>query len=1202
MSTFSPSPVPRRTVRRQTTSHGHSPPIARRTRAGGSKPPSRFATPARHQERLPSVRDDESHTSGMDVDEGFEIHERISKAETIFAKSEESTATFYAQLPVEVKQALRNADFYRDAYTGDVDPLTGFAVVASRETCFVWKYSQALTGTPTCYIFLCPQDVFQDAMVTPFHALVPYGPSREPGLIISSPTGQIRFWDSLGMGLAGGDKFALSSLELDEGENVTTLTRSDPKTYIVSTSKGRLFRLVLTSTGGSYHLVSHVFNRPQSPLSLSRLLPTMWSVPNLQPQAGNISAVALGEQGKDATGKDVWAIIDLRLQRWNMSVEGWEDLILEDDIAGPTRVAIREAFTSASRDDAELDLELLDLKIDSSKNLVMLVSYAGQEDASVMDLSTHPRRIYVVVRLLHTAGDFEVVNVKSVPYQSTSSSGAPMHPRLQLIQGGELIAIQFGDAVTFCAREKEYMDRLELKSATDRTLGVGVIEGQSELLVLTAATMMKAYFDMDQIVKFDPETGRANLIKSTMTQAILYGSYIENPLHFSFPPEIDEEALMAGAEHLSRAILESNPEVVRPHHDLQSQMAGRKERLSFLIKFINDNAALTKMSQRSRQRLATDAEKLYAAYQLWVRHGDFLGASHATSILNEAVYAYMNKVGESHHEDCVRAFFRLRIEDLGNLLPHVLEVVRQCVYENSRTLTNNVVEANRVVLTVLQSATHYREYNLGVYGVELPLMDPWSSQPFVINIVTELFNTTTKLVEMTPTANLNGTQTQEGPRAQLPELASILFACIKERLEWLDSPVATETTSVRERSEFEDRFRQLRPEVLETLRRNGSADDAFKLAEDYRDFRSLAFLCHKDAVYPPQDNPNAARIQSYIEKFKEDFTTELYQWYIEHGELRTMFTQEHDEYMDAFFSKYPNPAISWIHDLGRGRYGLVSESLLSEAENATELVAKHLMLSIGKLSHLAQLHENDVSINQNVLDAFHDGLDFVSVHETLIDDLKSALVSVRARQSLEMQVETIAQSKASNLADRRALQNVFKKLVRQLLQGKALSMEDVADVLSLKDNTDTREDYTTALHLLSRAENIPDTRRLSAFRSVWRRIYIHDDWDMIQQTANVTDAELNERLRGTALYVALQATMTKRHQPEGYVSSPPEALTIPEQPEIALRWPGMSPDEVEAVERDCEKESRHLENLGLGSMYESMRELVAEDEGWTDIA
>jgi nuclear pore complex protein Nup133 len=59
-----------------------------------------------------------------------------------------------------------------------------------------------------------------------------------------------------------------------------------------------------------------------------------------------------------------------------------------------------------------------------------------------------------------------------------------------------------------------------------------------------------------------------------MTQAILYGSYpevrlktscgdrytltlLQNPLHFSFPPEIDEESLMSGATLLSNAILES---------------------------------------------------------------------------------------------------------------------------------------------------------------------------------------------------------------------------------------------------------------------------------------------------------------------------------------------------------------------------------------------------------------------------------------------------------------------------------------------------------------------------------------------------------------------------------------------------------------------------------------------------------------------
>ena len=53
--------------------------------------------------------------------------------------------------------------------------------------------------------------------------------------------------------------------------------------------------------------------------------------------------------------------------------------------------------------------------------------------------------------------------------------------------------------------------------------------------------------------------------------------------------------------------------------------------------------------------------------------------------------------------------------------------------------------------------------------------------------------------------------------------------------------------------------------------------------------------------------------------------------------------------------------------------------------------------------------------------AFHDGLDFVSVHEALTEELKSALASVRDRQSLDRQVETILQQKASAIADKKVL-------------------------------------------------------------------------------------------------------------------------------------------------------------------------------------
>lgn len=119
-----------------------------------------------------------------------------------------------------------------------------------------------------------------------------------------------------------------------------------------------------------------------------------------------------------------------------------------------------------------------------------------------------------------------------------------------------------------------------------------------------------------------------------------------------------------------------------------------------------------------------------------------------------------------------------------------------------------------------------------------------------------------------------------------------------------------------------------------------------------------------------------------------------------------MFAEGHNEYLDTFFAEHSHPGISWIHDLGRGRYALASQALLTEAEHAPELVSKHvgiqrhlwfsllicnlqLMLSMGKLSHLAQLHEGTKAINQDVLDgtstyyiSFPCSLTAISQHST----------------------------------------------------------------------------------------------------------------------------------------------------------------------------------------------------------------------------
>ncbi len=64
------------------------------------------------------------------------------------------------------------------------------------------------------------------------------------------------------------------------------------------------------------------------------------------------------------------------------------------------------------------------------------------------------------------------------------------------------------------------------------------------------------------------------------------------------------------------------------------------------------------------------------------------------------------------------------------------------------------------------------------------MMNPWTSQKNVIDILNELFKLTTELVEAHSGDSDTGS-VKSLPKSQLPELASCLFKCIQERLDWL---------------------------------------------------------------------------------------------------------------------------------------------------------------------------------------------------------------------------------------------------------------------------------------------------------------------------------------------------------------------------------------------------------------------------------
>lgn len=61
-----------------------------------------------------------------------------------------------------------------------------------------------------------------------------------------------------------------------------------------------------------------------------------------------------------------------------------------------------------------------------------------------------------------------------------------------------------------------------------------------------------------------------------------------------------------------------------------------------------------------------------------------------------------------------------------------------------------------------------------------------------------------------------------------------------------------------------------------------------------------------------------------------------------------MFAQEivYGGYMDKFFAANHHPSISWLHDLGTGKYGAASETLLAEAQDSSDLQTRHVCLVI----------------------------------------------------------------------------------------------------------------------------------------------------------------------------------------------------------------------------------------------------------------
>ena len=726
-------------------------------------------------------------------------------------------------------------------------------------------------------------------------------------------------------------------------------------------------------------------------------------------------------------------------------------------------------------------------------------------------------------------------------------------------------------------------------------------------------------------------------IKSKLEQGVFFGSIPDNPLSLQWTEAIAGD-FDAAALEVSNSILESRSPFLSTILDLRSNMHERLGKLNVLLKYIRSNGLLDKLSGTARRQLCENAEKVAAGLQLWQLQNSLqaqVSSAHdadesamdtlKNQKLAKAILTFLEQRVEGFGEDGVRYFFAYNLSELGKLfelLPKELGA-QGSTFHAVHLHSLDVYEINDAMLAITKSALRYRAENEILYGLEPTTgREPWTSTSSIIDVIRSEFEHTVQSVQSTSRhydndCLTNGAATQEDTdmaddvsaphrnegtelllrhmKSQLPELADILLHLYFDKVRHAAGVSSQQDVHLGLVSDFQ----RLRPSVIKAVA-NIDRSRAFELADQYQDFRTLIELSHSPSV------KTSNYIAHYMTKYKEEFGFQLYRWYVEHGKLRTLLEQDpiYNDMLSKFLASGSYSKIAWIHDLGTDKYAKASKTLTRTAAEEKNAQARKLFYSIGKLTKIADLAEDDLAKTDVELKitSFDDQIDVLNIQYDLQAGFDEVLEDNGAsKKTVDQKTEVVVKRTAIGLEEFPHLRSHYSNIVRSTLGGVALSLEDLVDGLTLKDNVhEDGDDYCSAMEVYLRSSTVPDGRRHTMLSTIWRRIFNHDEWQVIVENATaVTDQELAEHLRETAAYRALKLIVDR--QEDIPLLSPQEALFAATEEELSARFPGLLQSDIQSLLEEYHSENDRLQHFiedhRLLDFWSEIQRLAREDDG-----
>ncbi|KAJ2746968.1 hypothetical protein GGI20_000955 [Coemansia sp. BCRC 34301] len=483
---------------------------------------------------------------------------------------------------------------------------------------------------------------------------------------------------------------------------------------------------------------------------------------------------------------------------------------------------------------------------------------------------------------------------------------------------------------------------------------------------------------------------------------------------------------------------------------------------------------------------------------------------------------------------------------------------------------------------------------------------------------------------------------------QIGPLANLCFRVFVDRIARLAASNSTAAAH-----DLSQRYDTIRPRYLLCLVPLRRAPVAFRLAEEYRDLASLVTL-----VFVADPTNAAVHLRRYIDCFGKDFADTLFAFYERRAAWASLlhiqdakFEVWLKDFIDLRVAEHPHgplAQVGWIHDVKIADFGAAATRLARAGRDAKDIDHARTMLSLSKLAFFA--------LESQELRNGHDADDrtMAEAHSRLEDALE--LCQVQAH--LLLYFTALLRRDGGNADSRKAaydaalhtttpelrhshpaLYIVFSELVRRLWDRHTLPVEDLIDLLTFPDNlhpleaSDIDADehnasfnavicerFSLAVHILSCASvSLPEQTRESALRSIWRRVFLSDNWPQIHRntTGNIPDSVLRSELLGTNLYRVIHSCWTARElaHPDWYLL-PANAFASPDNDYLVSTrlMPQFGPESAEnigksarqeplatttalALTNDYADEDRHLQaaiDCGIDDYYSEILRIVVE--------